>query len=283
MKGARAIVVGVVVALLAPAHVDAWGVIGHQVVVRIALSQMTSEAKTLVGDLLGDEDPVEVSTWADEVRRDRPETYNWHFVNIPYAAEAYVAERDCRETASGDCVIGALARERRALANRSLARGARAEALRFLLHFVGDLHQPLHSIDNRDRGGNDVMVQVEGYVQPPDQPFRLNLHAVWDGVLIDARGLDAESYARQLIDRLAAEDLGDGDTIDVVGWAVEAHDVGRRDVYAFRGFQPGAPAAGPVVLDATYQRAAQAAVDRQLMRAGVRLARILNEAAAPRR
>lgn len=271
------------VAILGAADLDAWGGIGHQVVVRIALSQMTPEAKTLIGDLLGEEDPVEVSTWADQVRRDRPETYNWHFVNIPYAADAYVAERDCRDTASGDCVIAALARERRDIVNRSLTLEARADALRFLLHFVGDVHQPLHSIDDRDRGGNDVMVQVDGYVQPPEQSFPLNLHGVWDGVLIEARGLDAESYASQLIARLAAENLHDRDTIDVVGWAVEAHDAGRLYVYAFPRLGPAAPAADPVRLDTAYQRVGQAVIDRQLMRAGVRLARILNEAAKARR
>jgi hypothetical protein len=269
----------IVIALLGAADLHAWGPAGHEVVVRIALSRMTPEAKAFVLDMLGGEDPVAASNWADQIRRDRPETYNWHFVNIPYGAERYDAARDCRETPAGDCVIAEIARARRVLRDSSRSPAARAESLRFLLHFVGDLHQPLHSIDHDDRGGNDVIVQIDGYTPPSDRPMPPNLHAAWDTILIDARGLDSETYARQLVGRLATEPTVDDGTIDVVAWALEAHDEGVRYAYAFPGFRPEAPAREPVVLDRTYQRAAQAVIDRQLMRAGVRLARILNEAA----
>ena len=279
MKRALTFGLYIVVAFVGATDLQAWGPVGHQVVVRIALSQMTPDAKALVRSILGSEDPVEASTWADRVRGDRPETYNWHFVDIPYESERYDAARDCHDSGAGDCVIAAIARERREILDRNLTPEARADSLRFLLHFVGDMHQPLHSIDNHDRGGNDVNVKVDGYTPPPDRRFPPNLHGVWDSLIIEQQGLDSEAYANQLIARLATEPLHDADTIDLVAWALEAHDVAVHDAYAFPGFWPTGPAADPVVLDRTYQRIGQAAIDRQLMRAGVRLARILNEAA----
>jgi hypothetical protein len=95
--------------VLAAAPLGAWGGTGHHVVVRIALAQLPPAVAAAVHDLLGAEDPVEASTWADRVRGDRPWTYNWHFVNVPIDARSYVAERDCRPTDEGDCIVAAIA------------------------------------------------------------------------------------------------------------------------------------------------------------------------------
>lgn len=260
----------------APLH--AWGGAGHHVIVRIALSQMTPDARRLVHDLLGDEDAIDASTWADRVRGDRPATYNWHFVNVPIGERAYVATRDCPATDSGDCVVAEIARARTETRDRTRSRESRAESLKFLLHFVGDMHQPLHTIGNRDRGGNDVSTVVDGYAPAPGrgQP---NLHSVWDSVLIGRRGLDETALADLLIARLRAEPLDDPDVIDVEAWAMEAHELARRFVYAYPGFSTEGPRQAPVRLDLTYQRVAEPIIDRQLQRAGIRLARILNDLA----
>jgi hypothetical protein len=98
-------------------EVSTWGGVGHHIIARIAHSQMTPAARQLVLELLGDEDFVGISTWADQVRPDRPESYNWHFVNVPYAARAYDPVRDCPPTDRGDCVIAAIERARLELAS----------------------------------------------------------------------------------------------------------------------------------------------------------------------
>jgi nuclease S1 len=276
------VVLASVVGVGRPVGLLAWGPLGHRVIVRLALPELTPASRALLRDALGEEDLEEASLWADRVRADRPDTYNWHFVNVPYAAEAYRPERDCRAARGGDCIVAAVARARADLATRSLPRAARAEAARLLLHLVGDLHQPLHVIDNHDRGGNDVPVTVAGYQPPSGRRAPLNLHAVWDGVLVEARGLNAARYADVLSPRLAerpARDAASG-AIDVVAWTLESHDLARRVAYAYPGFSPAGPPAATVALDADYQRAARAAVELQLVRAGVRLARVLNEAAA---
>lgn len=240
---------------------------------------MTPAAKQLVADLIGDEDFVQISTWADSVRGNRPETYNWHFVNIPYAAARYDPVRDCPPTDRGDCVIAAIERARAEIVTPGRSREARAESLKFLVHFVGDMHQPLHNIGNNDRGGNDVGTVVEGFV-PAEGRGQPNLHAVWDSTLIGLRSPDEAATAARLIARLAAEPLDDPADIDVARWSLEARDVAVKYVYAYRGFEPGAAPATAASIDAAYQRAAGPVTDTQLMRGGVRLARILNAAAA---
>lgn len=269
------------VAVMLPVDLSGWGGAGHHIVIRIALTRMTPDAMRLVTSLLGDEDVVDASTWADRIRRDRPHTYNWHFVNVPIGERTYVASRDCPQTEAGDCIVAAIARARAEIVNPALSREARTESLRFLLHFVGDMHQPLHTIGNRDRGGNDVATFVLGH-EPAEGRSHPNLHAVWDSLLISRRGLDEAAYTELLLNRLRTEPLDGPETIDVEAWTMEAHELARRFVYAYPGFSTERPLPTPVRLDPTYQRIAEPVVDRQLLRAGVRLARILNEAAKAR-
>jgi hypothetical protein len=152
----------------------------------------------------------------------------------------------------------------------------RKEALQFLIHFVGDLHQPLHTIEHQDRGGNDQIVEIVGYTPNRGTP---NLHSAWDSILLGLRGIDEESYAADLLRDLSANPLP-AESIDPVKWALEGHDVAERVVYAYPGFDRGAPPSGVARLDASYQKQAAPVIDRQLQRAGARLATILNEALA---
>src|SRR5262249_16710726 len=138
--------------------VRAWGGEGHRIIARIALSLMTSEAADQARALLDAEDFVAVSTWADAVRSERTASATWHFLGIPLDQPTYIAERDCAPTEHGDCVIAALVRARAAIGDPGRTADQRREALKFLIHFVGDFHQPLHDIGNHDRGGNEVAV-----------------------------------------------------------------------------------------------------------------------------
>ena len=139
----------------------------------IAADQLTPAAKLQVQQLLGTDDAatvmMDVSTWADEIRLQRPNTAPWHFVNIPVGAAGYNRARNCPHD---DCVVAQIERDARIVDDRQLAAPIRAEALRFLIHLVGDLHQPLHAADNGDRGGNQVHVL--------SRRRNTNLHAVWD-------------------------------------------------------------------------------------------------------
>jgi len=259
------------VALL-PIPLHAWSGMGHYIIARIALTRLTPETRHVIGDLLGEEgDLVSVSTWADEIRAARPETYNWHFVDIPYGEAHYDKDRDCRPTERGDCVVAEIARAQTILRDGRAPRAVKSEALKFLIHGVEDLHQPLHSIENdHDRGGNDVHVAT-------DSGRLTNLHAIWDGTIIQAQGQDEETYASALIADLEAHPVPASEqAVNVVQWVEQAHAAAVEAVYRYPGFAAGQTPSSPVVLDAAHRARALKVINRQLQLAGVHLAAILN-------
>jgi hypothetical protein len=260
--------------------VSAWGVVGHRVVARIAWALMTPAARSQAATLLevqadlipktGQDAFVTSATWADEVRSNRPETSNWHFVDVPVDQLRYDAKRDCPPTEKGDCVIAEIARAQVDLVESGRSVALKGEALKFLIHFVGDLHQPLHAVDNHDRGGNDVKVAaLRG-----DEGRATNLHAAWDTGLIN---LSAETEAARA-DRLLADLQAHPPAIslDIVKWAEESHDVAAKVVYQYPTFSLAGPGAEPITLDEAYRAAASATIDSRLALAGARLAALIN-------
>jgi len=230
---------------------------------------------------------VSVSAWADTVRKTpMPETYNWHFVDIPVDADPpkYVAARDCKPAAGGDCLVAALEREVAVLKDPHAAPRTRAEALKFLTHLVGDLHQPLHCAErDGDAGGNGVPVIFFGAAQQP-APYQTkpwNLHAVWDGGLIDRAGRGRSAYVRHLKEWIAARDATSIEAGTFADWANETHGQAVRHAYRTANGRDPFPAAGGRIA-ARYQRANIEVVDEQLAKAAVRLAKVLNDALSTR-
>lgn len=259
----------------------AWGAVGHRVVARLAWELMTPEARSQAMALLeaardpsstitGPDAFVAAATWADEVRPSRPETYNWHFVDIPVTAPGYDAARDCPPTGKGDCAIAEIARARAELGNTARPAALKGESLKFLIHIVGDLHQPLHATDHHDRGGNDVKVaalQGEG-------GRATNLHAVWDTGLINLSTETEMARAARLLAALRATPLDV--SLNALAWAEESHDIGVRLVYRYPSFAVEGPGPDPITLDEAYRIAAIAEIDRRHQQAGMRLAALLN-------
>ncbi len=237
----------------------AWGPLAHRVVARVAEARLLPTTRAHARALLGGAALADVATWADDVREARPETARWHFVDIPVGARSYRPSRDCAPRRGGDCAIAAIARERAVLVDARAPRARRAEALRFVVHLVADLHQPLHCADDHDHGGNDVAVTLLG------EPT--NLHAVWDSGLLAAAGHGERATARRVTAWLAAhagEPLGAGTTVD---WALEAHRAAVAHAYAIpRSHRLGR----------AYVAANLPVVDRQLALAAARLAAVLN-------
>jgi hypothetical protein len=253
-------------------YLSAWGAEGHHIVARLAWALMTpaarDEASTILGG--GEEAFIAAATWPDEIRSRRPETYNWHFVDIPVGEMHFDAGRDCRPTERGDCVIAEIARARTEVTDPRRPADLRAESLKFLIHFVGDLHQPLHAVDDQDRGGNDVRVAPLG-----GEPGRAtNLHALWDTGLIGVSTEPEAARAARLLDDLSAHPVDV--SLDVVKWAEESHDVALRVTYHYSAFSSSGPPLDPITLDSSYRAAAIAAIDLQLERGGARLAALLN-------
>ena len=248
---------------------------GHRVVARIARAMMNAPAREHIAVLFKvGSDPgresraheafVAAATWADEVRPARHETYNWHFVDIPVSEARYDAARDCPATEKGDCAINAMARARTEAVDPQRSPTLWAEALKSLIHFVGDLHQPIHAIDNQDRGGDDVKVSALRGGDGRDP----NLHAVRDNGLINLSPETEAARAERLLSQLLQQSPPQRVTLEPVQWAGESHELGLRVVYRCPSFLSTGPGPDPIVLDDAYRSAANAEIHRRQQLAG---------------
>jgi len=253
--------------LLVPQSLYAWGGDGHQIVCLIAEERLTPAARVGIHELLGDQhiSDAAIASWADNVRRERRETGPWHYVDIPVEASGFDEQRDGQH---GNNVIDKINDFAKVVADRHASKADRGDALKFLVHFVGDLHQPLHCAErDHDKGGNGRLVYFL------DQLRAINLHSVWDtSILLHQKGrtrvLDfALGLNKQITTELAAQ-WATGTAED---WANESHAVAVSVVYA------SVQAKGPIPkLDDEYVARAEQSVDEQLERGGVRLAAVLN-------
>jgi hypothetical protein len=251
-----AFLIALCAALSSPAH--AWGALGHRLVARLAESDLSPKARAEVARLLRDEtDPTlaGVANWADDLR-DEPgfgrTTSRWHYVNIPEQHCRYDARRDC---ADGKCIVDAIQRQRAILADRSQPDEARARALKFLVHFVGDIHQPLHTIA-AGRGGNDIQINLDGKGS--------NLHSLWDRELLASAKLDEAAYLKRLRHLPAPRTPVVG---DAVAWAEASCKASTRE-----GFMPPRAKIGQ-----DYVLRWRPVAEDRLRQAGHALASLLND------
>lgn len=252
--------------VLLAGSVHAWGPHGHQVVAEIAARELDPGARAEVERLLGDRASNamrEASTWADEIRGEAPwrHTGPWHYLNFERGDCSYHARENCKD---GNCVVGAIERQVKILTDRKASPDQRTNALRFVIHFVGDVHQPLHAGFSNDRGGNDFQIR--------NRREGDNLHGFWDQDLIRAARGKLEVMAH--VGDLLQQDGPDGE----FGWQRRAAGswaeqscriVQQPDFYPPRGR-----------IDDDYIRRHAPTADTQLEFAGHRLARLLNSVLA---
>jgi hypothetical protein len=236
----------------------AWGPTGHRAVGRVAERHLTPEAARAVRDLLGSEQLAYVTTWADEIRSEPRgvKAEPWHWVTIP-DGQTYDATPKNPE---GD-VLEAIARMERTLGDRTAPRLERTEALKWLSHLIGDLHQPLHVGRGDDRGGNDLVVLWFG------EPT--NLHAVWDSKVIENSQLSFSELA-DLVDHPTAEEVRSWQASRPGDWARESQEL-----------RPACYAIGDRRLSYRYIYDTWPIMQRRLLQAGVRLAGELNRLLGP--
>jgi hypothetical protein len=238
----------------------AWGPEGHKVVALMAEKNMSSTALEKVEGILSGSSLENVANWADEIRPERAETGSWHYINIPLAASSINRSRDCP---SGNCITAQIQRFIAVLRGSGTDSKAKQEALKFVVHFVGDLHQPLHTEDDQDRGGNQRTVSFFGQIE--------NLHEVWDSSILSRDDPSPQSLAEKLEGKISASNKSDWSLGTVDGWALESHKIAQQTAYGDlpNGLTPG--------LGQRYEDASAPAEETQLERAGIRLASILNE------
>jgi len=245
--------------LSAPQTGFAYGAEAHRVAGFIADQLLCTGARDAIAELAPEYSLAEAGNWADRIRSDpgwdhaRP----WHYINIPDGVNLADAQR----RSSGDVLV-AIERFRAELADQSLSAQQRKLAYLFLVHFVADVHQPLHVGRRGDRGGNKVDVSVDGR--------GTSLHSYWDTRVLDGRLKSPAGMAGRLV--AANEGAVTGWQQDEPAvWVVESQAL-RPEVYDF-----GSPdAGGRVALDSAYRLRALEITEYRLAQAGIRLAGVLN-------
>ncbi len=246
----------------------AWGPLGHRIIADLAEVQLTPSAHANVNRILAFEHApslASVALWADTLR-DAPSpamealgrhTRRMHYLRIHSSSCVYQARRDCPD---GQCVVGAITHYTQILGDTHIPMAKRAQALNFVVHFVADVHQPLHSGYKDDKGGNFYPVQFEGR--------ETNLHRIWDSGLLRSRYLDARDYAHRLETQgpLKGAPLKASIFKSAVTWAEASCRIDRDD-----GVYPAGHR-----ISRSYVVRMRPIAERQLRRAGAHLAEVLN-------
>jgi hypothetical protein len=265
----------------------AWGSLGHEVTALIAYDRLTPAAKARVDALLAaDTDTLTTpdfaarATWADRYRETHRDTGTWHFVDIEidhpilnaacFGFPSLASGQPASAGPARDCVVNKIEEFETELRNPATPQAEKILALKFLIHFVGDLEQPLHASDHHDRGGNCIGLD------PPIGPSR-NLHAYWDTAVVEALGNSAPDIATRLARSITPADAKAWSADGPRQWAMETFGVARNVAYRLPS-EPTCADHASIALSAAYQAQAQRTAAVQLEKAGIRIAAELNAA-----
>jgi len=310
MSSCRKSVLAVITVIISTGPVRAWGCAGHHIVALVAKQHLNARALAATIKLLeaqpidsnlaryckdeGADPFVSAATWADDTKRAEG-TGTWHYIDVPRSLTHGDLGPYCEPVSplqSGNrtgCILSAIRDQLGLLKNGSPL--DRSRALRYVIHLVADLHQPLHVTDNSDRGGNCVPLQFGS------NSVTTNLHALWDSGILEAslvaRHLTQDAFARQLDSRYrdSFQEWGT-QNLDLDRWVWEVHEVGVQITYGELRPQipveasnaPGNCAAESdkvralkIVIEKNYERTAMESIEPLLTRAGYRLAGLLNQ------
>ncbi len=252
----------------------AWDADGHRLTAAVATRYLNDDSKKAIRDLLGKTDLASASTWMDRERKNLGEPYSrWHYDNRPVCAKSEDKSLTCPQN---NCLSEQLPRQIARLKSLHTPKKDRQQALYFVVHMVGDLHQPFHTGDHNDRGGNQLNVIVD----LGQRKTTINLHKYWDSETLERarHGERIAAYSKRLIENYHAffEPWTQGDSSD---WQQESFTLARDVGYAaLPGFQCSVTRDGDAfLLTDDYHRHAARVTEMQLTKAGMRLAKILNQ------
>ncbi|GHC00101.1 S1/P1 nuclease [Thermomonas carbonis] len=260
----------------------AWGRLGHGLVGELAQRHLDAKARAEVAALLaGEPDPTlaGVASWADDLRDNDPQrfkaTSRWHYINAEGGGCGFELARDCPDD---NCVVGAIEAQRAILADRSQPIEARRDALKFIVHFIGDAHQPMHAGSRTDSGGNGFQISLRTPIEPEayarskyvDGVMGTNLHSVWDYYILAGRGLGLQAYSDKL-DALPWPPTPAPSTHDFMplAWTGEScRLIDARGIY---------PPDDRHAMDSAYLDAMRPLAEQRVRQAAWRLAQLLNQ------
>lgn len=267
--------------LLTPLQTLAWGKLGHEIVGDLAQRQLNAKAQAEVTRLLAAESEptlAGVANWADTLRASDPEqfkaTSRLHYINFPRDVPCeFVPVRDCPD---GNCVIAAINKNFTILSDKNRSDAERTKALKFLVHFIGDVHQPFHAGYGDDRGGNTFQISYQGKAwqplanpKPGDYvPSGWNIHSVWDSMITESKTRDSKKYADFLWKQspLAFDETKRSDR-PAVDWAMQSCRILKDNPYPAKN-----------IIKDDYLNKYRPLQERRLREAGARLAAMINYA-----
>ena len=236
-----------------------WGAKGHRAIASIAEKHLNANVKAVVSSYLNGESIMDAATWADEIRDDQQyrNTGAWHFLNLPLGLtraqfSEYVLKQD------KDNTYTAILKAEANLRDNALSAPQKAEALKFLIHLVGDAHQPMHVSREEDKGGNTIQLRYEGK--------GTNLHSLWDGKLIDHEGLNNAEMIKQY-DLATTEQIKKWQSDSPMQWLWESYQLSSA---LYKDVKPGQ------TIDEEYYKKSIPILHQRISQAGIRLAGELN-------
>jgi hypothetical protein len=236
-----------------------WGGLGHRTVANIATDHLSPAAKSAVKTLLGKQTLADIASWADEVRNEPAyrKTGKEHFINVPDGLDRTAFDAQVK---AGDNVYTALLKYEAVLSDSASSLPQQTEALKFIVHFVGDMHQPMHVSRSEDKGGNTIQVRYNNN--------GTNLHSLWDSKLLEHADLNDVQLADQCqsVPRTTVIQWQKETPLD---WSWESYQISTKL------YQAVAAPGGTNITDAYYQTYLPI-IQQRIQQAGIRLAGILN-------
>lgn len=233
-----------------------WGPQGHRVIGYVAELNLASETRKIIDEEFNINNLADVANWADKIRQKRKQEKPWHYANVKEGEWSYKATRDC---SNGNCVTEKIKEFATVLANIDNSLKKRNDALKYLVHFVGDVHQPLHLGNQKDRGGGKIRLSYAGK--------NVSLHYLWDGGLIDWEKESLLEYATRLNARMTGPEKSEWLSSNINEWANESRALALKYAYPFEKME----------LSKKYVSKGREILDQRMIQAGVRLAGLLNQ------
>ena len=298
-RNLKSVLFAAVLGLAVAPHAQAWGPEGHEIVAEIALHYLSPAARIAVDEVLGPYKlgDYDVASWPDIIRGDKdyaeryPRNGRWHYIDFD-AGLWYDDSFKLEVSRDGDDIVSQILRWRDELKSGALEGERRLDALRFLVHFVGDVHQPMHcAFRYGDQGGNMLPVnsftgQNFSFGPESEMDYSYSLHGVWDEALVGelVAGRKTKDVVRDLQKGIARDQVRQWMHDDVMQWAVDNYWIARKKAYRmsngekvpYKWARPGMDLTRENYIDSHVPIVAE-----QLQKAGVRLAGLLNSAFDP--
>jgi hypothetical protein len=238
-----------------------WGVTGHRTIGKIAENHLTAKAKTAITELIGDSSLAQISTYADEIRS-KPEyrsTGSWHFINLPLGLSFHDFKKQVKELGVEN-VYGELLKFEGELKDPNTTKEEKIFALKFVVHLVGDLHQPMHVSRESDQGGNKIQVTYDGK--------GTNLHSLWDTRLLEHQKLGYDELAAKY-DVISNRKMKAWQRTPMIKWVYESYQASSILYKELEERKDNK-------IDEAYYNEHIPLVELRIQQAGIRLAGVLN-------